>query len=168
MCRKPKYCTKYYGAATHNNPAAQSSIERGRLDRNIPKLKTNQFRATLSCVPAVPKLHRRSLGSETTCRAVAARGFSFTFRPQISCRLRGRAYSAARSFSCGGPFTGAGRRSLAFGNRRSLGRFALDTRHGTQELTQTVHQEKNHHRTRDGHLHPVAVHPGQIRKCIQK
>ena len=38
----------------------------------------------------------------------------------------------------------------------------------TRRHEAVLHQEKNHHRTRDGHLHPVAAHPGQIRKYIRK
>ena len=72
---KSKYCTKYYGAAGRHNPAAQSAIAHGRLHKTIPKRKTTPIPGHSNCVPAVPKLHRRSSGSETTCRAVAARGF---------------------------------------------------------------------------------------------
>ena len=76
VCCKPKYCTKYYGAAAHQNPAAQSAIAHGRCDKTIPKQQNKTIPGHSSCVPAVPKLHRRSICSETTCRAVAARGFS--------------------------------------------------------------------------------------------
>ena len=65
------------------------------------------------------------------CRAVAARGFSSPFRPQIYSRLSGSAYSAARSFSVGGPFHGADRRPVGVGQSAfsSLGMRGHKTRH---------------------------------------
>ena len=47
--------------------------------------------------------------------------FSCPFPPHISCRLCNRAYSAARSSSCGGPLFGTDRRQLvsAIGVRAS-------------------------------------------------
>ena len=63
--------------------------------------------------------------------------------------------------NCGGPLNGVDRRQVGFGNRRL--RFGFHT-HGDE----AVHTRKNHYKTRDGHLHPVAAHPGQIRKYIRK
>ena len=75
------------------------------------------------------------------------------FRPQFTYRLTiGRNRRHVRSVSVG-PLGGADRRLIGFGNRRSRRRFT----HGN---TRQFCTRKNHHRSRDGHLHPVAAHPG--------
>ena len=73
---KPKYCTKYYGAAARPKSRGPKRYCARPIRQNYPKTQNKTIPGHSSCVPAVPKLHRRSSGSETTCRAVAARGFS--------------------------------------------------------------------------------------------
>ena len=105
MRRHPKYCTKYYGAAAHDNPAAQSAIAHGRLHKTLPKHKRKLFRATLTVCPPFRLVTNVNSCSETTCRAVAARGFSISCSPQFNCCVRSNAYPAARLFVDGGPLS---------------------------------------------------------------
>ena len=56
-------------------PRPKNSIEQSRHDTTIPKHKRKSSPGHSFCVPAVPKFTDDLLRSETTCRAVAARGF---------------------------------------------------------------------------------------------
>ena len=90
--RQPKYCTKYYGAADRNNPAAQNSIEQGRLDTTIPKQKKSLLRATLSvCPPFRLVTNGSSALRNHLSRSGGAWFFFARLDPQLSCRLSGRA-----------------------------------------------------------------------------
>ena len=95
-------------AAAHHNSRGPKRYCARPMSTKLSQTQNKTIPGHSSCVPAVPKLHRRSICSETTCRAVAARGFSSLLVRRSTAASGGSAYSAARLFLVGGPFPRSG------------------------------------------------------------
>ena len=108
-------------------PRPKALLRTGRLDTTYPKTKKKTIPGHSSCVPAVPNLHQSVFCAPKPLVAQWRRVvfLCVLFRPRISCRLSGRAYSADRLCSIGGPFHGVDRRLVgcrqsAFVSRSSV------------------------------------------------